>query len=192
MKAQTIDEVIGSNLRRLRESESLTLAQYAGTLTFLVGESFSEAKLSRWETGRYHFKMDDLLLMSRIHGVNILGLFIPGDRTVTHIRVGDSLYPIDRYRTDFFLDPRGSFRDRATDIAERKRHGAWDVDAALDDMEKRLGEKGGIGDFHSTFRDMFGGLERYAKQIEDGNKALEQLGKDLQERIDDGDTEEDE
>ncbi len=174
VNSKTIDEVIGSNLRTLRDRESMNLANAAETIGWFGRVSFSEAKLSRWETGRYHFRMDDLFLMSQVYGVNVLGLFIPDDKTVTHIKVGDSLYPVERYRTDFFLDPRGSFLDRATDMSERKRHAAWDVDAALDDVRDRLGDKAGLADLHST-------LELF-RQIADGTDPLSKLAKELEER----------
>jgi transcriptional regulator with XRE-family HTH domain len=174
LKDQTIDEVIGANLRRLRKVEAVTLAQCAEVFSFLVGESFSEAKLSRWESGSYHFKLDDLLSLSQIYGVNLIGLLTPADDTVTHIRHGDSLYPIERYQYDFFIDPRGSFLDRATNLIERKAAGAYDVHEALDDLQSNLGRKAGLADLQASLKS-FGFLERWAKQIVDGQKALQEF-----------------
>jgi transcriptional regulator with XRE-family HTH domain len=182
VQAQTIEQVIAANLRALREEEALTLAQCADVFTFLFGETFSESKLSRWETGNYHFRLDDLHYLARIYGVSVLGLFTPLDDKVTHIRVGDDLYPVERYKYDFFIDPRGAFLDRATNIAERAKEGNRTVQAALDDLDRRLGTKAGLADLHSTLKG-FGALERYAEEIEDNRKALEQLAKELQEAI---------
>jgi transcriptional regulator with XRE-family HTH domain len=174
VNSKTIDEVIGGNLRTLRDRESMTLANAAETIGWFGRVSFSEAKLSRWETGHYHFTMDDLFLMSQVYGVNVFGFLTPTDRTITHIKVGDSLYPVERYRYDFFIDPQGAFIDRATDIAQRKKHGAWDVEAALDDVRDRLGDKAGLADLHST-------LELF-RQIADGTDPLSTLAKTLEER----------
>jgi transcriptional regulator with XRE-family HTH domain len=83
MKVQTMNEVVGANLRKFREAEGLTLAQCAMTITYLT-DSFSESKLSRWENGKYHFTLEDLHFMSLIYGVGILGLLTPA-KDVTHI-----------------------------------------------------------------------------------------------------------
>jgi transcriptional regulator with XRE-family HTH domain len=152
VKAPTIDEVIGGNLRALRESESLTLAQCADTLTALTDQSFSEAKLSRWETGRYRFTVNDLHLISQLYGVNLLALLKPTDDTTTHIRVGETRYPIDSYIYDFFVDPRGKFTDRAKRLAERRTEGTPNIVDALNDIADQLGDKGRLGDFHSSLQ----------------------------------------
>jgi transcriptional regulator with XRE-family HTH domain len=179
MKMATIDEVIGSNLRELRKAESVTLAQGAVTIGWLAAESFSEAKLSRWETGQYHFAMDDLFLMSQVYGVNVLALLRP-DRDIlnvriTHIQVRDRLYPVERFQYDFFIDPQGVFADRADDLAQRSRQGSRSVQAAFDDVRDRLGDKAGLADLHSTL-DLF-------RQIRAGTDPISKLAKELEERI---------
>ena len=175
VNAKTIDEVIGGNLRELRSAEDMTLADAAETIGWLAGNSFSEAKLSRWETGRYHFTMDDLFLMSQVYGVHLISLLTPADPTVTHIRFLDNLYPVERYRYDFFIDPQGAFADRASNIAERNRRGVYDVAAALDDLRDRLGDKSGLADLHSTIE--------YFRQVAAGTDPLSEFAKEVDARI---------
>jgi len=168
----TIDEVIGGNLTLLRAG--MTLAETADTLSALTGQSFSEAKLSRWENGKYRFTVHDLHLLSQVYGVNLLGLLKPSDGT-THIQVGNSLYPIDVYMYDFFIDPRGSLTERATVIAERNKEGTRDVIDALNDVADHLGEKGQLADFHA-------GLQRFratARKVIDDDRTMKRVTRKL-------------
>ena len=176
-QAATINEVIGRNLHRLRKSEKLTLAQTAETLTWL-GQPFSEAKLSRWEAGKYRFTIEDLQLLSQAYGVSLLGLLKPAENdATTHIQVGDSLYPFERYVYDFFVDPRGSITDRARDVATRRKEGTRDIVDALNDVEDHILERGRIADMYSgvqQVRGVFGAVDRAAKQMKEVERALKQ------------------
>lgn len=125
----TIDQIIGGNLRILRETQHLTLRETADTMAFLTGDPWSEAKLSRWETGRYRFTVTDLHVLSQLHGVNLLALLNPGN-DVTHVAVAGRRYGTDTYMYDFFIDPQGTFADRARAFAERRDKGTiYVVDA---------------------------------------------------------------
>jgi transcriptional regulator with XRE-family HTH domain len=138
---KTIDQVIGLNLRALRHREALTLAEAAEGVAFLTGRPVSEPSLSRWETGYNHFTVPDLYEWSQIYGVNIIALLQPAD-DVTHVHVNGRDVPVGSYAYDFFIDPRGTFTDRARNIAERNAEGTRDVVDALNDITDRLGEKG--------------------------------------------------
>jgi transcriptional regulator with XRE-family HTH domain len=152
VQTQTIDQAIGANMRTLRETEGLTLAQCADTLWYITGESISEAKLSRWETGKYRFNVSDLHLISQVYGVNLLALLKPVDDDITHIDFGLYTIPVDDYVYDFFVDPRGRFVDRAERLAERRGEGdgTRDVLDAINDIRDRLGKRGSLGDLHSS------------------------------------------
>ncbi len=177
MQVQTIDEVIGANMRFLREGEALTLVQCAETLAFLTGKTFSEARLSRWETGHYSFTINDLHTVSQIYGVNLMGLLKPIDDDVTHVQTFyGSLYPVDSYVYDFFIDPRGTFADRAEQFAERNKAGTRDVVDALNDIRYNLGDKGRIGDLHMK-------IKAFRKEILDTKKHWDRTEKELQEIV---------
>lgn len=152
MQAQTINQAIGANIRTLRKTEGLTLAQCADALWYMTGESISEAKLSRWETGKYRFTVSDLHLISQVYGVNLLALLKPVDDDITHIDFGIYTIPVDDYVYDFFVDPRGRFVDRAERLAERRGEGdgTRDVLDAINDIRDRLGKRGRLGDLHSS------------------------------------------
>jgi transcriptional regulator with XRE-family HTH domain len=198
VNAKTIDEIIGGNLRRMRNAEALTLAECADALAFLTGESFSEATLSRWETGHYHFKMDDLFLTSQIYGVNVISLLQPAD-DVTHVHVSGRDVPVDSYAVDFFIDPRGTFTDRAKNIAERNAEGTRDVVDALNDIRDRLGKKGRPADLLAAINTVRS-RDAIAANPEDPQwktaldlyNAGDLFPADDHERTDDGVTEEDE
>jgi transcriptional regulator with XRE-family HTH domain len=159
VNSQTIDQVIGGNLQLLRQAESMTTAEMADALTSLTGESFSEVKLWRWETGRYRFKVTDLYLFSQLHGVNLLALLKPDDATITHVKTGRRDTPVDAYVYDFFVDPSGTFGDRATRLAERRAEGTPYVIDAINDISDRLGKKGRIGDWYSSHKRFFAAIE---------------------------------
>jgi len=158
VKVLTINQIIGANLKDLIENEGLNVEQAAEALTALTRQTFSEVKLWRWESGNYHFKATDLFLLSRILGRNVMAFLEPpkevGTRNskekVTHVIVGETTYTVERYRLDYFLDPRGSFLDRATNLAARKKEAAYDVEAALDDIRDNLGERALLADFHAA------------------------------------------
>lgn len=148
---KTIDQIIGRNLRALRKRETLTLAQAAEVLTVLLHRPLSEASLSRWEGGYNQFTAVDLYGWSQIYGVNVIALLQPAD-DVTHIHVNDRDVPVDSYAYDFFIDPRGTFTDRAGRLAERRSEGTTDVVDALNDVRDRLGRKGRLADLHASHK----------------------------------------
>jgi hypothetical protein len=98
--------------------------------------------------------------MALLHGVNVLALMSPVDikgldSVIFDTNEGyDNLFDIDEYHYNLFIDPRGSFSDRARDIAAREKEGAWDVHAALNDLENVWGEKGGLSELHSSIKDL--------------------------------------
>lgn len=201
MKAQTVDEIIGDNLARLRKSESLTVEQAAGVLELVTGQSFSLPKLWRWEQGKYRFKTTDLFLMSQFYGVNVMAFFRPADPTITHVHIDGADIPKDDYLVDFFIDPRGAFITRATTLIERSKQGSRTVYAALADIEDRLADKAGPGDLYTAIQqvrrivaavDASGVLTsedmRFVATVDEWWK---EATKDI-ERNDDGDTQEDE
>jgi hypothetical protein len=77
----------------------------------------------------------------------------PIDDDITHIDLGNQTASIDGYVYDFFVDPRGRFADRADRLAERRGEGdgTRDVLDAINDIRDRLGKRGRIGDFYSSF-----------------------------------------
>ena len=160
MKVLTIDEVIGANLKDLIESEGLTVEHAAEALAALTGQTWSEVKVWRWESGNYKFKATDLFLLSRVFGRNVIAFLDPPDEVgtknnkeeVTHVIVDETTYTVKRYRLDYLLDPRGSFVDRATDLTARHKAAAEDVSAALDDIRANLGERARLADFHSALK----------------------------------------
>jgi transcriptional regulator with XRE-family HTH domain len=147
---RTIDQVIGRNLRALRRSEALTLAEAAEVVAVLTHKPLSESSLSRWETGYNHFTVTDLYEWSQVYGVNLIALLQPQD-DVTHVHVSDRDVPVDSYAVDFFIDPRGTFTDRARNFAERNAEGTRDVVDALNDITDRLGKKGRLADLHASY-----------------------------------------
>lgn len=148
---QTIDQIIGANIRALREREALTLKDAAEVLAVLTGRSLTESSLSRWEGGYNQFSAADLYLWSQIYGVNVIALLQPAD-DVTHVRVNDRDVPVDEYALDFFIDPRGTFTQRAQQFAERRNEGTRDIVDALNDIRDRLGEKGRLADLHASYK----------------------------------------
>jgi hypothetical protein len=171
MQVQTIDEVIGANLRTMRGD--LSLIKCAETIAFLTGKSFSESRLSRWETGLYTFTVNDLHTLSQIYGVNLMALLRPVDETVTHIETfHGSLYTVDSYVYDFFIDPRGTFTDRAEKFKERNAAGTRDVIDAINDVRDQLGTKGTIEDRYSSYKE----LQRIYKDLKEKVEANEAEG----------------
>jgi transcriptional regulator with XRE-family HTH domain len=160
VKVLTIDQIIGANLKKLIEDEGLTVDEAADALAGLSGETWSDVKLWRWESGKYNFKAADLFLLSRIFGRNVIAFLEPPKEVgtknkkekVTHVIVDETTYSVERYRADYLLDPRGSFLDRATDLAERKKNAPWDVEAALTDIKDNLGERAQLADFHVALK----------------------------------------
>jgi transcriptional regulator with XRE-family HTH domain len=160
VKVLTIDQIIGANLKELIEDEGLTVDEAADALAGLSGETWSDVKLWRWESGKYNFKAADLFLLSRIFGRNVIAFLEPPKEVgtknkkekVTHVIVDETTYSVERYRADYLLDPRGSFLDRATDLAERKKNAPWDVEAALTDIKDNLGERAQLTDFHAALK----------------------------------------
>jgi transcriptional regulator with XRE-family HTH domain len=160
VKVLTIDQIIGANLKELIEDEGLTVDDAADALAGLSGETWSDVKLWRWESGKYNFKAADLFLLSRIFGRNVIAFLEPPKEVgtknkkekVTHVIVDGTTYSVERYRADYLLDPRGSFLDRATDLAERKKNAPWDVEAALTDIKDNLGERAQLADFHAALK----------------------------------------
>jgi transcriptional regulator with XRE-family HTH domain len=143
--SKTVDQIIGANLKRLRQAEAMTLGDVAVVLTHLGFGSFSEAKLSRWENGLYPFTVNDLHMLSQVFGVNIVA-FLKPDKNTTRVETPGGIVPAETYAYDFLIDPQGRFTERARRIAARKKHGAWDVDDALDDIDDQLKDKGRIAD----------------------------------------------
>jgi transcriptional regulator with XRE-family HTH domain len=194
---KTIDQIIGRNLRALRHGEALTLAEAANAIANLTGRPLTESSLSRWEGGYNHFTAVDLYEWSQIHGVNVIALLRPAD-DVTHIRVNGRDVPADSYSVDFFIDPRGTFTDRAKNIAARNAEGTRDVVDALNDITDRLGKKGRLADLDGAInsvrmRDaMRDNPDDPAWKIAlDLYNAGELRTTDETEGTDDGDTEED-
>jgi hypothetical protein len=195
---KTIDQIIGRNLRALRHGEALTLAEAANAIANLTDRPLTESSLSRWEGGYNHFTAVDLYEWSQIHGVNVIALLRPAD-DVTHIRVNGRDVPADSYAVDFFIDPRGTFTDRAKNIAARNAEGTRDVVDALNDITDRLGKKGRLADLDGAINSV---RMRDAMRDNPDDPAWK-IGLDLYnagelrttdetERTDDGDTEEDE
>jgi transcriptional regulator with XRE-family HTH domain len=143
---RTIDQVIGQNLRALRKHETLTLAEAAKAVAMLTDRSISEASLSRWETGYNHFTVPDLYKWSQLYRVNVIALLQPAD-DVTHVGINGRDVPVDSYAYDFFIDPRGTFTERASHLSERRSEGTPNVVDALNDIRDRLGEKARMADF---------------------------------------------
>ena len=195
---KTIDQIIGRNLRDLRHGEALTLAEAANAIANLTDRPLTESSLSRWETGYNQFTAVDLYEWSQIHGVNVISLLQPAD-DVTHVHVNGRDVPVDSYAVDFFIDPRGTFTDRAKNIAERNAEGTRDVVDALNDISDRLGKKGRLADLDGAInsvrmRDaMRDNPEDPAwKTALDLYDAGELRTTDDIERLNDGDTEKDE
>ena len=195
---KTIDQIIGRNLRDLRHGEALTLAEAANAIANLTDRPLTESSLSRWETGYNQFTAVDLYEWSQIHGVNVISLLQPAD-DVTHVHVNGRDVPVDSYAVDFFIDPRGTFTDRAKNIAERNAEGTRVVVDALNDISDRLGKKGRLADLDGAInsvrmRDaMRDNPEDPAwKTALDLYHAGELRTTDDIERLNDGDTEKDE
>lgn len=146
---QTIDQIIGGNLRVLREREALTLKEAAETVALLTGRSLTESSLSRWEGGYNQFSAADLYMWSQIYSVNAIALLQPQPH-VTHIRIYNRDVPTELYAYDFFIDPRGTFTERARRLLEREKHRGPDIGAALDDIQDRLNVKAGLADLHAA------------------------------------------
>lgn len=162
MKSVTIEGIIGGNLAKLRRSENLTVQQAVDVLRAVTGTSFSVPKLWRWEQGKYRFKLDDLFLMSQLYGVNVLSFLKPVDDTVTHVRTGCTDIPVDKYVMDYYIDPVGTFPRRAAALRGQTRHLSRAVEAAFADIENRLADKAGPGDYRTTAERIRGVAETIA------------------------------
>jgi transcriptional regulator with XRE-family HTH domain len=140
-----MDQVVGTNLIRLRAEQGLNLRDYADRLGQLTGDSFTAAKLSRWETGQYGFTLNDLYILALIYSVD-LGTLMKPDRDVTHILVGNVAVPVVQFRHDFLLGPATSFTDRATAYAQAANPEDTAIIVALTEAGERLGYRAGLGD----------------------------------------------
>jgi transcriptional regulator with XRE-family HTH domain len=140
-----MDQVVGTNLIGLRGEQGLNLRDYADLLGQVTGDSFTAAKLSRWETGQYGFTLNDLYVLALIYSVD-LGTLMKPDRDVTHILVGDVAVPVVQFRHDFLLGPAASFTDRAAAYAQAANPEDTAIIDALTETGKRLGHEAGLGD----------------------------------------------
>jgi transcriptional regulator with XRE-family HTH domain len=140
-----MDQVVGTNLIGLRKKQGLNLRDYADLLAQLTGDSFTAAKLSRWETGQYGFTINDLYVLALIYSVD-LGTLMKPDPEVTDILVGDVALPVVQFRHDFLLGPAAPFTDRATAYAQAANPEDTAIIDALTETGERLGREAGLGD----------------------------------------------
>jgi transcriptional regulator with XRE-family HTH domain len=145
-----MDQIVGRNIIRLREQQGLNLRDCADILSRITGDGYTAAKLSRWETGQYHFTFDDLYVLSLIYGVGLQTLMKP-HREVTDVIVGDATYPVVEYRHDFLIGPSETFTDRATTYAQANSTDTAVIEA-LNDVDERLGHKAGLGDVEAEIK----------------------------------------
>lgn len=165
----TIDSVIGANLRRLREAERLDLIDVSELLWHVMQVRMSVSMVSRWETGKAKFTVDDLHMWARFYQVNALGLLDPHDRkpdegrTVTDIITtkNGTVIPVKDYLSQLYIEPRGTYLDHIAAERDAIREAIDDVDtrtaeltdATLADLTERLGAKARPADLISAIRE---------------------------------------
>ena len=128
-----IDEVIGSNLRRLRRREGgpdsevpnlpkLSQATVGMALTELTGVSWSQQTMVRAEKGKRRFTVVDLFAIAHIFGVSPIRLLMPWKPSdekrqqrehpwVDAVRIGNLRFWPDEVIREFIVAPRENDKD---------------------------------------------------------------------------------
>ncbi|MFC2153439.1 helix-turn-helix domain-containing protein [Actinomycetota bacterium] len=166
-QTDTIDTVIGANLRRLREAERLDLEEVSQLLWIRMRVKMSVSMVSRWETGQVRFTVADLHMWSRFYRVNALGLLTPHDpkpgegEPTTHIETKNgTVIPVEDYLHQLYIEPRGAFYAQAKSEQKTIPEARSDVDtrtaeltaAAIEDIKERLGAKAQQTDLISAIK----------------------------------------
>jgi len=138
----TVDEVIGANLKALRKSQDkLGQRQLAYYLTELTGKKWDQQLVSRAESGTRPFRVVDLFAIAAIFEVSVTALMVPPDDSLVSFgNMYDDGYGILKYwmaypriqrgdRTgyaDHMPSPSDNFQEHISVLLELPKAGSVD------------------------------------------------------------------
>lgn len=107
-----IEEVIGGNMRRVREERGLSQTDLGQAIEQHQGRAWSRQAVSAAEKGQRAFSAADLMALTRVLDVSIPSLFLLTDwRDERSVEIADGIsVPAEEYRERILheLDARGS------------------------------------------------------------------------------------
>jgi transcriptional regulator with XRE-family HTH domain len=93
--AKTIEQVVGENVKRLRERRGMSQVELGEEVGMLLGSKWVPQTVSAAERGKRQFIAAELLVLANVLGCRVQNLFEPED--TTSIRVSDAF----TYAPDF-------------------------------------------------------------------------------------------
>ena len=102
----TLDQLIGSNIRDLRNDARLSLDEAAILMTIWHGEPWSYERLRKREIGQQPVTVAELHAFADVFGVTLLRFLRPA-RGVRFIGANQKLVRAEDYHMDYLWDPGG-------------------------------------------------------------------------------------
>ena len=115
MRRLYIDEVIGSNMRKLRNDEKWSQTRLADLLRLYTGTAWNQQQISLAESGKRRFKVVDLFVLGVIFSVSPLRLIRTGDDDVL-LQFGNIGIEEPRLLDSWIINPRGYAKPIADEL----------------------------------------------------------------------------
>lgn len=169
-RSMTIDQLVGSNIRTLREEAKLSLREAAVLMTIWHYEPWTYQRFYRREQGAAPVTVAELHALANLFGVSLFRL-LKRPRDVQFLQINGLLLRAEEYYPDYFFDVGGR-------TGEAKR---VDPDVRKEIIRRSAGKKAKTGELFAPglYDDMTAtsGLKDLAEALEPAAEQIRQAAK---------------